>query len=127
MFAGPIGPFGPVPEIGLDCVELVSLTSRLVAGDSIKSLVSTVPYLTNALGDLSFHFLDCVLVSVAFLLHLRVNSWNFLSNSSLINFSLTASMDWTRPVTALQQIQRTFGCKADSKLRFHRTPCSTEM
>src|SRR5215831_19801935 len=99
MFAGPIGPFGPVPEIGLDCVELVSLTSRLVAGDSIKSLVSTIPYLTNALGDLSFHFLDCVLVSVAFLLHLKGQflelSFKFLSH----HFSLTASMDCTRPMT----------------------------
>ena len=71
MFAGPIGPFGPVPEIGLDCVELVSLTSRLVSGDSIKSLVSTIPYLTNALGDLSFHFLNCVVVSLAFPPHLK--------------------------------------------------------
>src|SRR5262249_14298531 len=106
-------PFGPVPEIGLDCVELVSLTSRLVAGDSIKSLVSTVPYL-------QMHLAICLFISsIAFLylwrsrLTSRVNSWNFLSNSSLINFSLTASMDCSRLVSC----ERRFAISELSRIR----------
>src|SRR5262249_4354657 len=64
------------------------------AGESINSFVCQRFLARNM--QLAF----CLFISSIALLYLwrsrltsRVNSWNFLSNSSLINFSLIASMD----------------------------------
>src|SRR5262249_40623760 len=88
------------PEPRKSCVQRLALGRVDAAGDSINSF-DCQRFLARHM-QLAF----CLFISSIALLYLwrsrltsRVNSWNFLSNSSLINFSLIASMDCNRLVS----------------------------